>query len=99
MGRKPWINFSEHINELDTGDIILFSSRSNLGRAVKHYTKSDWSHCGIIIKPSTTKEVLILEPSIHRIGTFTGLSSQVTCAGALHTVESKLVSEFKLNLV
>lgn len=35
----------------------------------------------------------MIEPSVHRICTFTGQRAQITCTGSIVSVESKIVSE------
>jgi hypothetical protein len=39
-----------HLHELQTGDIVLFSGRTLSARVVQVFTKSYWSHIGVVLR-------------------------------------------------
>ncbi|KAL9648148.1 hypothetical protein ABK040_007513 [Willaertia magna] len=63
LGIKPWFTFEEIQDKLQTGDIILFSTKSFPGRLLRFHTTSKYSHVGIIIKLKDHN--YILESSIN----------------------------------
>lgn len=42
-------NYSSTRRSLRTGDILLFSGKGRISRAIKHVTGSPWSHVGIVL--------------------------------------------------
>lgn len=35
--------------KIERGDILLFQTNTIIGQAIRHYTKSDWSHCAMFL--------------------------------------------------
>lgn len=46
---------------LQTGDIVLFSGSGLVSEAIKLFTRSKWSHVGMVVKDPVTDTVLIWE--------------------------------------
>ncbi len=44
------MKYSEIRNSLQTGDIVLFSGKSRISNIIKWFTKSPWSHVGMVIR-------------------------------------------------
>ena len=67
---------------VQTGDIILFSSRHAASHVTKCFTASTWDHCGLVVKLSP-KHVLILEYAggVHLYPLFTRLYSYYAIQG------------------
>ncbi len=47
--------------ELDTGDIVLFSGKGGISEWIKGFTRSKWSHVGMVIKDKAWDMVLLWE--------------------------------------
>ncbi|KAF0983541.1 hypothetical protein FDP41_010606 [Naegleria fowleri] len=50
LGLKPWYMLYEIEQNLNTGDIVLFSTRSTPGRLFRFHTNSKYCHVGIVVK-------------------------------------------------
>ncbi|KAG2377571.1 hypothetical protein C9374_009087 [Naegleria lovaniensis] len=50
LGLKPWYMLYEIEQTLNTGDLVLFSTRSTPGRLFRFHTNSKYCHVGIIVK-------------------------------------------------
>lgn len=50
--RTPKIPFMDIMPELQTGDIFLARGEALISMAIEQVTRCDWSHVGIIVKPS-----------------------------------------------
>jgi len=48
-------------NDLQTGDIVLFSGGSLFSKAIKWFTSSEWSHVGMVIRSKEWDMVLLWE--------------------------------------
>lgn len=59
MSRKS--NYEEIRNSLQTGDIVLFSGNSTISNMIKWFTKSRWSHVGVVISVGQWDIKLLLE--------------------------------------
>lgn len=44
------VKYSEVRNKLQTGDVVLFSGKGGISTAIKHFTRSKWSHVGMIYR-------------------------------------------------
>ena len=53
------MKYSEIRNSLQTGDIVLFSGKGRISNIIKWFTKSAWSHVGMVIR-STEWDMLLL---------------------------------------
>ncbi len=53
------MKYSEIRNSLQTGDIVLFSGKGRISNIIKWFTKSPWSHVGMVIR-STEWDMLLL---------------------------------------
>jgi hypothetical protein len=74
------MNIYENIrNELNTGDIILFSGRALFSRIVQIGTRSPWSHIGIVVRFTTPFDFVALWESDITIGgvQLTNLSARI----------------------
>ncbi|KAL0489864.1 hypothetical protein AKO1_009343 [Acrasis kona] len=92
LGRKPWISYDDIKNDLKTGDLILFSARSYVGRSIRESSNVLWSHVGIIITPSFC-EPLVLEACIdrHSLNSFM-TSDRLLVSGCIQSLSSKIHS-------
>lgn len=50
--RKPTIPFMDAMAQLKTGDIFLARGRAGISRLIEFVSESNWSHVGIIVRPS-----------------------------------------------
>jgi len=46
---------------MDTGDIVLFSGKGRVSECIKWFTRSRWSHVGMIVRIDEWDEVLLWE--------------------------------------
>ncbi|MEW8202559.1 MAG: YiiX/YebB-like N1pC/P60 family cysteine hydrolase [Candidatus Thiodiazotropha endolucinida] len=53
--------YSEMRNDLQTGDLVFCSGSYFFSQAVQKFTKSVWSHVGMIYKDPTLERVFVLE--------------------------------------
>ncbi len=61
LGRLPTRHYESIRNELQTGDIVFCSGGYFFSKIIQRFTKSVWSHVGVIYKDETLNRVLILE--------------------------------------
>lgn len=61
------VAYSDARLDLQTGDILLFSSTELTSRAIEHFTDSLWSHASIILALKEIDRVFIVE-SIDKLG-------------------------------
>ena len=66
LGVQPWNSLENIEDSLDTGDIVIFSTRSFTGRAIRFHQQSFWSHCGMIVRIPYSKQVLIMDCCVER---------------------------------
>jgi len=52
------LKYSNIKNKLDTGDLLLFSSNDYIGRVIRKFSNSYFSHCGIVVKQSDKLYIL-----------------------------------------
>jgi hypothetical protein len=57
----PKRNYQSIRNDLKTGDLVFCSGNYLFSKAIQKFTKSVWSHVGVIYKDETLDRVLILE--------------------------------------
>jgi hypothetical protein len=55
------MKYSEIRNELNTGDIVLFSGKGRISGLIKWFTKSIWSHVGMVIRSEELDMLLLWE--------------------------------------
>lgn len=48
-------------DHLQTGDILLFSGRTLVSRVIRFFTRSQWSHIGIVVRQPATGELFLWE--------------------------------------
>ena len=53
--------YKEIRDVLKTGDIVLFSGQGGISTAIKVFSKSKWSHIGIVVKSKELNTVFLLE--------------------------------------
>lgn len=57
-----------HIRDMlaraETGDLVLFSGKGFISGAIRFFTRSRWSHVGMVIRDAVTGDVLLLESTI-----------------------------------
>ena len=53
--------YSDIRNQLDTGDIVLFSGKGHISSAIKWFTAGKWSHVGMVIRSSEWDMLLLWE--------------------------------------
>ena len=58
LNRKPY-NLLR--SQLKTLDIVVFSGSGFVSNAIKFFTKSEWSHCGMVVRDEATDTVLVWE--------------------------------------
>lgn len=46
------------LNSFDTGDILLFSGQAFISHIIRFFTRSDWSHIGLVIKENNKLYVM-----------------------------------------
>jgi hypothetical protein len=61
LGRLPVRHYESIRNELQTGDIVFCAGGYFFSKLIQRFTKSVWSHVGVIYKDETLDRVLILE--------------------------------------
>jgi hypothetical protein len=57
----PRRDYKDIRNELKTGDLVFCSGNYLFSKIIQKFTKSVWSHCGIVYKDETLNRVFILE--------------------------------------
>ena len=55
------ISYKDLREKLDTGDIVLFSGKGGISTGIKWFSKSKWSHVGMILRIPEWDMVLLLE--------------------------------------
>lgn len=55
------VAFGSISGRLQTGDILLFSGRTVVSHAIRFFTRSRWSHIGIVVRDSGTQELFLWE--------------------------------------
>ncbi|MAE81440.1 MAG: hypothetical protein CMB80_01800 [Flammeovirgaceae bacterium] len=55
------MKYSEIRSQLKTGDIVLFSGKGRISNIIKWFTKSPWSHVGMVIKSKEWDTLLLWE--------------------------------------
>lgn len=55
------ISYEDIRSKLKTGDLILFSGKSAIGRFIRLYSNSKWSHLGMVVKVDDIDMVLLWE--------------------------------------
>lgn len=60
-------SYTEIRDDLQTGDIILFSGNGIFSAGIKRYTHSDWSHVGMVLRLEEWKMVLLWESTVRGI--------------------------------
>ena len=55
------MKYSDIRHQLKTGDIVLFSSDDFISKMIKWFTRSDWSHVGLVLNVKLYDFVLIWE--------------------------------------
>lgn len=53
--------YRELRNELDTGDIVLFSGKGHLSAGIKWFTGSGWSHVGMVLRKPADDMIFLWE--------------------------------------
>jgi len=53
--------YTEVRDNLNTGDIVLFSGKGGISTAIKLFTHSKWSHVGMVFKVPNINMVLLWE--------------------------------------
>jgi hypothetical protein len=61
MPPEQAIELRSLVDQLETGDILLFSGRTLISRAIRMVTRSRWSHIGIIVRKAETGELFLWE--------------------------------------
>jgi Permuted papain-like amidase enzyme, YaeF/YiiX, C92 family len=61
LGRLPTRHYESIRNELQTGDIVFCSGGYFFSKIIQRFTKSVWSHIGVIYRDESLNRVLILE--------------------------------------
>lgn len=94
LGVSPWYSVDEVEKNLKTGDIVLFSSRSYVGRSVRWASKSFFNHVGIVIKVDPfTSEPFVMDVSVCRSPLFKSPQSNTLIVGSqITTLRSKMYS-------
>lgn len=55
------VDLGSLVDRLQTGDILLFSGRTLISRAIRVFTRSQWSHIGIVVRQADTGELFLWE--------------------------------------
>ena len=55
------VNYNDIREELDTGDIVLFSGKGGISAGIKWFTNSKWSHVGMVVRLPEWDIVLLWE--------------------------------------
>jgi hypothetical protein len=55
------MKYSEIRSDLNTGDIVLFSGKGTVSNVIKWFTKSRWSHVGMVIRSLELDMLLLWE--------------------------------------
>ena len=55
------MNYVDIRDDLKTGDLVLFSGKGGISRWIKRFTRSEWSHCGLIVKFEAEDVVALFE--------------------------------------
>ena len=58
------VNYQDIRNSLKTGDVVLYSGRSLFSMAIRLSTKSNWSHCGMVIRLEEYDFVAVWESTL-----------------------------------
>lgn len=51
----------EFLSDAATGDLVLFSGKGLVSGTIRLFTRSRWSHIGIVLRDAATGELLLLE--------------------------------------
>eukprot|EP01080_Neovahlkampfia_damariscottae_P001248 gene1248-11337_t len=93
LGLKPWKTLDDQEENLHTGDIILFSARTPIGRINRFHTNSNYSHVGIILKSRKAKETYVLDANVERRSVWEDFENKkLALTGSIQTIQSKLYS-------
>ncbi len=69
--------YDEIRNELKTGDMVLFSGGGFISRIIQMYTRSKWSHVGLVVKDGWFDMLLLWESTtLSKIKTVNGIVRQ-----------------------
>ncbi len=77
MNKYLVMNYSVVRDQLKTGDIVLFSGSGVVSNVIKWFTKSDWSHVGMVIRSDEHDMLLLWESTtLSKIKTVNGVERQ-----------------------
>ncbi len=61
MANARVVEFEQIRGRMQTGDILLFSGRSLISQLIRIFTRSRWSHIGIVVRDASTDELFLWE--------------------------------------
>jgi len=91
-GLKPWFTYADSVDKLNTGDIILLSAKSPVGKTIKKIDKTNFSKVGVILRRG--REVFILSSCIPRYSLYLDGPSKVKVTGEIQQLSSVIFSDF-----
>lgn len=86
------MRYLEIRNELNTGDIVLFSGRDPISTVIKWATRSKWSHVGMVIRSQELDMVLLWESML--IGAIKDVQSHTVKQGVQLVALSERIKSY-----
>jgi hypothetical protein len=86
------ISYKDIRDQLKTGDLILFSGKSPIGRMIRLFSNSKWSHLGMVIKVDDVDMLLLWEST--SINNTPDFYSRKISSGVQTTMLSERIENF-----
>ncbi|MDO9175199.1 MAG: hypothetical protein Q7V62_10375, partial [Actinomycetota bacterium] len=88
----------ELLARVESGDLVLFSGRGFVSGAIRVFTRSRWSHVGMVVRDPSSGEVLLLESTVTEESADVALGRPVRGVQVVRLVEKLAVYDGSIAL-